>query len=214
MLPLNLKIQNFPKDFEFYNGQFPPLDALTYWHFLQDAETVIEVGCGYSTLLPLKAKKTVHAIDPSPRIKYSGIDYEEKEVQHFDSVYFSQLKDKDILFIDSSHIYKPGSDVEYLINQVIPNLNEGVLVHFHDYFGEDNYPVEWQVHPEMKDWNENSYVLNLIKDYEILAFNHQISKLYNDELKAMYPFVPQDIIHNLGAVKGASLWFKNKKNKK
>ncbi len=55
MKPLILNVQGFPQEFDFHNGQFPPLDALTYWHYLKKAKRVIEVGCGYSTFLASKA---------------------------------------------------------------------------------------------------------------------------------------------------------------
>jgi hypothetical protein len=208
MKPLILNTDGFPEEFNFRNDQFPPLDALTYWHFLKKAERVIEIGCGYSTILPHLSDKDVTAIDPEPRIMYPEIPYYEKRVQDMPLSLFDNLKPNDILFIDSSHIYSEGSDVEYLINKVMPTLRKGVLVHFHDYFGEEGYPDDWKNKPEMEGWNENEYILQLTKKYTVLASNYEISKKYNQELLAAYPFVPRDITENLGAVKGASIWFK------
>ena len=62
----------------------------------------------------------------------------------------------------------------------------------------------------MGKWNENQYVMELMEKYEVVAFNHLISVHNNDKLKELYPFVPNDITTNLGAVRGASLWLKNK----
>lgn len=208
MKPLILNVYDFPKEFDFNNGQFPPLDALTYWHFVKKAKRVIEVGCGYSTLLPAIAGKEITAIDPQPRILYPEIAYTEKKVQDVDITIFKQLQANDILFIDSSHIYAEGSDVEYLLNNVLPIVNSGVLIHFHDFFGEDGYPEDWKNTPEMKGWNENEYVLSLLQKYDIVAFNYLISKYYNEQLKLAYPFVPKNITNNMGAVKGASLWLR------
>lgn len=208
MKPLILNVQDFPKEFDFHNGQFPPLDALTYWHFLKRAKKVIEVGCGYSTLLPSISGKEITAIDPQPRILYPSIAYTEQKVQDVDISIFQYLQANDILFIDSSHIYTEGSDVEYLINKVLPLLNSGVLIHFHDYFGEDGYPPDWSNILEMKGWNENDYVLSLSKQLNVIACNHLISKNYNEQLKLAYPFVPKNITNNFGAVRGTSLWLK------
>jgi hypothetical protein len=210
MKPLNLQVEDFPKEFDFYNGQFPPLDAFTYWHFLKKSKLVIEVGCGYSTYLTLKSGVQTFAIDPCPRKEYDGVNYVRSEVQNVSIEMFRLLAENDILFIDSSHIYDKGSDVEYLIKEVIPQLNDGVLIHFHDYFGADGYPKEWQNVPEMKDWNENEYVHKMLDSFNVLANNYEISKNYNEELKETYPFVPNDITQNLGAVRGASLWITNK----
>ena len=38
----------------------------------------------------------------------------------------------DILFVDSTHTVSVGSDVNYVILEVLPRLRAGVLVHFHD----------------------------------------------------------------------------------
>jgi hypothetical protein len=208
MKPLILNVQGFPQEFDFHNGQFPPLDALTYWHYLKKAKKVIEVGCGYSTFLASKAGVEITAIDPLPRVLFPEIAYLEKRVEEIDLSVFKQLQPNDILFIDSSHIYSEGSDVQFLLEKVLPIINSGVLIHFHDYFGQDGYPPEWANIPEMKGWNENEYVIPLTSKYQVLAFNHGISKLYNEQLKLAYPFVPKDITNNLGAVKGASLWLK------
>jgi hypothetical protein len=203
-----LNIDSFPINFNWYNDQFPPLDALTYWHFLKGAKKVIEVGCGYSTQLAWQSGAEVTAIDPQPRVFSVDIPYILKPVQEVELAVFEQLNQGDILFIDSSHIYAEGTDVYFLINQVLPKLKEGVLIHFHDFFGEYGYPTEWQQNPEMKLWNENEYLMPLLVDYQTLCFNYDSSKTKNEQLKAAYPFVPTDIKNNLGAVRGASLWLK------
>ena len=40
----------------------------------------------------------------------------------------------DLLFIDSTHAVRPGSEVNYLIHEVLPRLKPGVWVHFHDIY--------------------------------------------------------------------------------
>lgn len=207
MKPLELNISDFPNTWDWYNDQFPPLDALTYWHFLKKAKRVIEVGCGYSTLLPHIANVELTAIDPQPRIKYEGVNYIEQPVQNVSMDIFKQLEAGDILFVDSSHIYAEGSDVKHIMDKVIRELKYGVLIHFHDYFGEDGYPEAWKHNPEMSKWNENDYVQIMDKFYHTLADNYLISQNYNGELKEKYPFVPTNIKSNMGAVRGASIWF-------
>jgi len=205
---IDLDIKDFPADFNWHNDQFPPLDALTYWHFLVKAKRVIEVGCGYSTQLAWQSGIQVTAVDPQPRVFSVDIPYILKSVQEVEIEIFEELQENDILFIDSSHVYGPNSDVEFLIHKVIPKLKKGVLIHFHDYFGMYGYPKEWQKNPEMKLWNENDVIIGIVHDFELLAFNYYLSEKYNDELKKKYDFVPNNIISNLGAVKGASLWIK------
>ena len=56
---------------------------------------------------------------------------------------FSGLLAGDVLFIDSSHILMPGSDVDIVLNRVLPALPPGVLVHIHDIFLPFDYPAIW-----------------------------------------------------------------------
>lgn len=208
MNPLDLDIADFPKDFDWHNDQFPPLDALTYWHFLSKAKRVIEIGCGYSTWLSSRANVELTAIDPLPRVIYPNIEYVRLDVQDVHVCTFDVLDVNDILFIDSSHIYEEGSDVHFLIHEILPKLKKGVLIHFHDYFGMYGYPKSWLNDVNMRLWNENDIIIRIVHDYEVLAFNYLISENHNEELKSKYDFVPNNIISNLGAVKGASLWLK------
>jgi methyltransferase family protein len=45
---------------------------------------------------------------------------------------FSELKSGDILFVDTTHTVKIGSDVNRIILRILPLLAPGVIVHFHD----------------------------------------------------------------------------------
>jgi len=54
------------------------------------------------------------------------------KIQDVDLSVFSELKENDFLFIDSSHVLKIGSDVQYEYLKILPRLNKGVIVHVHD----------------------------------------------------------------------------------
>jgi hypothetical protein len=62
-----------------------------------------------------------------------------EKVQPLDPALFERLGPGDMLFIDSSHVARVGSDVNYLAFEVLPRLAAGVLVHVHDVF----YPFEY-----------------------------------------------------------------------
>ena len=64
----------------------------------------------------------------------------------------------DVLFIDSSHILMPGSDVDLLLNRVLPRLPAGVLIHIHDIFLPFDYPPVWG----WRAYNEQQGVLPLL----------------------------------------------------
>src|SRR5262249_2882797 len=68
------------------------------------------------------------------------------------------LRAGDALFIDSSHILMPGSDVDILLNRVLPILPAGTLVHIHDIFLPYDYPSIWG----WRAYNEQQGVVPLI----------------------------------------------------
>src|SRR5690606_33895195 len=86
----------------------------------------------------------------------------------------------DILFVDSSHVLKTGSDVNHLLFQILPILKKGVLVHFHDIFYPFEYPKEWIL--SGRSWNE-IYALRAFLTYnsnfKILLFSHFIHKKHS-----------------------------------
>jgi hypothetical protein len=79
-------------------------------------------------------------------------------VQQAGLVPFRALAAGDILSIDSGHVLMPGSDVDFLLNAVLPMLPAGVLVHFHDIFLPDPYPRTWS----WRGYNEQSAVALLV----------------------------------------------------
>jgi len=71
---------------------------------------------------------------------------------------FDGLMKDDVLFIDSSHILMPGSDVDILLNRVLPGLPSGALVHIHDIFLPFDYPAIWG----WRAYNEQQGVVPLL----------------------------------------------------
>ncbi len=67
--------------------------------------------------------------------------------------YSTSSKSNDILFINSSHVLKTGSDVHFELFSILPVLKPGVLVHFHDIQFPFEYPKEW-VFGKRWSWNE------------------------------------------------------------
>src|SRR5262245_2968040 len=146
---------------------FPRLDAAAAYAMVRDTRPrrIVEVGCGHSTRFMARAvadgglDTRIVAIDPQPRASLSGLDVEwlRTPVQRVPA--FPALGEGDILFIDSSHQLKPGSDVDFLLNAVLPLLPSGVRVHFHDIFLPDDYPAHWS----WRRYNEQAAVASLIE---------------------------------------------------
>jgi len=76
---------------------------------------------------------------------------------------FTSLQAGDILFIDSSHVAKTGSDVNFLYFEVLPRLASGVRIHVHDILLPADYPKDWVLR-ENRSWNEQ-YVLRALLMY-------------------------------------------------
>lgn len=132
---------------------FPRLDAAAAYALVRERRPgrILEVGAGHSTRFFARAAAdaglatAITAIDPAPRAELDGLGASvlAKTVQEADPACFRALAAGDMLSIDSSHILMPGTDVDMLLNRVLPALPAGVLVHVHDVFLPDDYPPEW-----------------------------------------------------------------------
>ncbi|OFZ91116.1 MAG: hypothetical protein A2W21_14830 [Betaproteobacteria bacterium RBG_16_66_20] len=132
---------------------FPRLDAAAAYAMVRRHRParIVEVGSGHSTRFLARAvvdgglETRITAIDPRPRASLQGLPIELllMPVQAAGRAPFAGLSRDDVLFIDSSHQYRPGSDVAFIFEQVMPALAVGVLVHFHDIFLPGAYPAHW-----------------------------------------------------------------------
>lgn len=158
------------------NSQFSWLDARTLFVLLRAwrPARIIEVGSGYSTLLIRDVARrflgdacSIIAIEPFPRpfLSKIGVDLIEAKVQAVPHAVFETLGDGDILFIDSSHVSKTGSDINYLFFEIFPKLKPGVRIHIHDIFLPADYPKEWVI-DENRSWNEQ-YLLRALLMYSV-----------------------------------------------
>jgi hypothetical protein len=157
-------IDEFADELLHINGQLPPaprwaqdwfprMDAAAAYTVVRRTQParIIEVGAGHSTRFLARAvadgklASTITAVDPAPRARLDGLDVRliKKTVERAGDEPFMNLVGGDILSIDSSHVLMPGTDVDVLLNRVLPNLPIGVLVHLHDIFLPDDYPKEW-----------------------------------------------------------------------
>ena len=159
---------------------FPRLDAAAAYAIVRMTRParIVEVGSGHSTRFLARAVRDgqlathITAIDPAPRATITALDVQHlcQPVQACDLGLFASLAPGDILFIDSSHQHKPGSDVEFLFEAVLPRLARAVRIHFHDIFLPDEYPAQWA----WRRYNEQAAVAALIGNGYALEFSsHQ-----------------------------------------
>jgi len=162
------------KQFFTQNSQFSWLDSRALSVLLREwrPRRLIEVGSGFSTLLAADVNHRflgdsidITCVEPYPReFLRKGIAglsrLIEAKVQDVPLATFTALEAGDILFIDSSHVAKTGSDVNYLYFDVLPRLQPGVRVHIHDIFLPHDYPRDWVI-DENRSWNEQ-YLLRAL----------------------------------------------------
>jgi len=220
----------FPKDrteshrYFLNNGAFNYFDGIMLYSFIRHfkPQCIIEVGSGYSSAamidtceLFLERKTDITFIEPYPATLYQCLlpqDRErytiiEKNVQDVPPEAFQKLRKNDILFIDSSHVSKFGSDVNHLLFNVIPTLQEGVVIHFHDIFKNFDYPKEWL--EEGRAWNEG-YLLHAFlannQKFKILFFNDWFADKHWNFLEENLPLCTVQPAGSPFKNCGVSLW--------
>lgn len=150
----------------FDQAWFPSLDAAMAYVLVRERKPlrIVEVGSGHSTRVLAKASAGVAeilAIDPAPRadiVGLPGVTIVPSTLQAAPTDLFDRLQAGDMLFIDSSHILMPGSDVDFLFNRVLPRLPARTLVHIHDIYLPFDYPAMWG----WRNYNEQQGVLPLL----------------------------------------------------
>jgi predicted O-methyltransferase YrrM len=182
---------------------------------------VIEVGSGYSSCCILETAERflredieLTFIDPRPQLvqELFGADEPRRKVEVLEAIVqdiplstFEALEENDILFIDSTHVMKTASDVNYELLEVLPRLKSGVYVHFHDIFWPFEYPARWSV-TDNRSWNE-IYALRAFlafnRAFEIVFFNDYFWRFHNDELVLYAPWLDR----NSG---GGSIWLRRR----
>ena len=210
-----------PTRYYYKNDQFPALDA-EFLHALiahTKPKRFIEVGSGFSSLITAEANRKLFGssieficIEPYPRqFLIDGVPgirrLVAEKVEDVDLSLFSELAAGDILFIDSSHVSKVGSDVNHLFFEVIPRLKPGVLIHIHDIFLPNEYPQQWVI-DQGRHWNEQYLVrafLQFNRSFEIVWAAAYMIEFHSERLKEVFPRFPR-----LGG--GGSLWLRSADN--
>jgi len=174
---------------------------------------IIEIGSGFSSALMMDVndlffdnKLKITFIEPYPKRLYSLISEKDKAnyqvipeiVQNVDLEMFKKLEPNDILFIDSSHVVKAGSDVQHIFFKILPELKSGVYIHFHDIFYPHEYPKQW-VFDVGRSWNENYFLT------AFLMYNNQFKIV----LLANYLWHHhKNYLKDIEADGGSSAWLK------
>jgi predicted O-methyltransferase YrrM len=179
---------------------------------------IVEVGSGNSSCLMLDVNELHFGgrlrctfIEPEPARFLSlirdsdraAIDVIAKRLQDVPLSHFTTLEANDILFVDSSHVSKAGSDVNHLFAEILPRLRPGVHVHFHDVFYPFEYPREWLY--QGKAFNE-AYVLRAFLSFnaafEIVLFNTFLEHFHAPRFAERMPLCLRNV--------GGSIWLRRR----
>ncbi len=171
---------------------------------LHKPKRIIEVGSGFSSAVILDTlnresdeKTSVTFIEPhTERLMGLLSDQDKRRVEIIESGIqevplstFDILEAGDILFLDTTHISKTGSDVNHEVFHILPRLKSGVIVHFHDVFADFEYPDIW-IFDHNRSWNE-LYVLRAFLMYNnafyVKLANHALSKKHPNTIMRFYP---------------------------
>ncbi len=178
---------------------------------------IVEIGSGFSSACALdtafdEAKLDCEMTFVEPHTELlrellragdeSRVSIIPKPVQAVPFDVFQRLQPNDLLFIDSTHVVKTGSDVAHELTNILPHLAPGVIVHFHDVFYPFEYGYEWAV-TENRSWNE-IYALRAFlafnPKFEIIFFNDMFGQLRAELIGRTAP----DFLRNTGG----SIWLR------
>ncbi len=177
---------------------------------------IIEIGSGYSSCVTLDTNDVEFEnaiectfIEPYPALFKSLINPGDLDhvklipakLQDVPLKEFSALAKNDILFIDSTHVSKINSDVNNIFFEIIPSLQKGTLIHFHDIYYPFEYPKEWAF--EGRGWNEDYFLrafLEFNPAFKIEFFNSYMAHFYSDRIAKWMP----DFLLNAGG----SIWLR------
>ena len=202
----------------FENPYYSYSDAIFLYSMIRHAkpERIIEIGSGYSSCVILDTNEMYFRneikctfIEPFPDrllslIKQSDtetIELINKNIQEVPVSAFQSLSENDILLVDSTHISKTNSDVNSIFFDILPILDKGVYIHFHDIFYPFEYPKTWILGG--RSWNE-AYILHAFLQYNpsfmVVFFNTYLQHFFRDKFEEEYPLCMKNT--------GGSIWLK------
>lgn len=200
----------------FEQDWFPRLDACAAYTLVRGSRPglIVEIGSGHSTRVMARAVTDADigtrlvCVDPAPRAALAGLEVEHRmaRLDQLEQADLALVAAADLLFIDSSHIAVPGSDVDRLVNDVLLRLASGTLVHFHDIFLPYAYPRQWA----WRGYNEQLLVAPLLSGggFELVFSSSYVVRRMGDALA-------RSIASSLPLLKDAletSLWLRKRVN--
>jgi len=204
----------------FENGSYSYSDALFYYCVLRQFRPgrIVEIGSGHTTCVALDTSERflggrprLTCIEPYPQLleelllpgDLDRVELLPMRLQDAPMGVFGSLESNDILFVDSTHVSKVGSDVNRILFDIVPRLRPGVLIHFHDIFYPFEYPHDWI--QEGRAWNE-AYLLRAFlqfnQEFEIVIFNTFLETRHRALFESRFPLCLRNT--------GGSIWIRRR----
>lgn len=186
------------------NGYFPYFDAISLFGIIHHFKPrqIIEVGSGFSSAVMLDTNELffnnsmeLSFIEPYPQRlnsllkKSDNTNLQVSFLQDVSLEMFTKLERNDILFVDTSHVVKVGSELNHVLFEILPLLRPGVIIHFHDIFYPFEYPKSW-VLGEKRSWNEIYFLQSFLmynSTFKILLFNSFLGHHHAEWLEKNMP---------------------------
>jgi predicted O-methyltransferase YrrM len=204
----------------FDNYWFGSADALFLYAMIRRfrPRRIVEIGSGFSSAVMLDTNERfmdrgirLTFVEPeSERLRKllkpedrASVTIVEQRIQGLGPGLVEELEANDILFVDSSHVSKAGSDVNHVLFELLPRLASGVLVQFHDIQYPFEYPQEWF---ELGwSWNE-PYILRAFlqynREFSIRFWNDYMTRFHADAVGKAMPRCLRPTTFGVGG----SLW--------
>lgn len=189
-------------------GMFPVVDVVAAYALIRELRParILEIGSGASShvsaaALAANGSGRLTCIDPEPRrsITDLGVELHRRPLQHGDTALIEGYGKNDVLFIDSSHVFLPGVDVDIQFNHFFPELPSGAVVHVHDVFLPDDYPQDWR----MRNYAEQTALVGWLhsKFFEVIFPGYYVAtRMEADLRKTLGDLAPKHLARNAGSI--------------
>ena len=172
---------------------YGPVESQVLHCFVRAAapDRVVEVGGGVSTAIIASAAAMnaeegrsltkIVTVEPFPApalASMPGVELVREPAQAVEPALFGKLRQGDLLFIDSTHTVKTGSELMRLYLEIVPALPAGIVIHVHDIYLPYLYAPD--VLSSYLDWHETSLLLALLTGNERLRVLCCLSALHHD----------------------------------
>lgn len=186
------------------NGSFGSGDAEVLYAMIRylKPKRIVEVGSGFSTLMMAAAARAnaregcdrpaITSIEPYEArwlSRVTDVELLRQPVDRVPSEVFESLGDGDLLFIDSSHVIRPGDDVWFVFFKLLPLLKQGCWVHFHDVFLPKDYPSNW-VEENKRFWNEQYILAAFLSFNEVYRTRLMLNATYYEDRDSLERVCP------------------------